>query len=166
VPQWVTARFPEGWDPKGSKELWPIDVRVALASHLTRSGVQTIVMERVAKVDGEDDIALFDRLSTEADAWMVYWPLGGRLTGKTFELGFLAKSLLQRELTIQQLPLFPEKGVFRWNVEEDRFEVGERGNRTRYFNSILAREPPILQWSDYVTLFRRALRFGMDLVAG
>ncbi|MHB8352213.1 MAG: hypothetical protein ACYDFT_05970 [Thermoplasmata archaeon] len=139
---------------------------MALASHLTQSGVPTIVMERASKFDGEDDISLFDRLSAEADAWRVYWPLGGRLTGKSFELGYLAKSLLQRELTIHQLSLFPEKGVFRWNVEEDRFEVGERGNRTPYFTSILARQPPILQWSDYVTLFRKALRFGTDLVNG
>ena len=164
VPMWISDHYPEGWTQAGSRSPGPLDVRVALAQHLVANGVKTLVMEREKPHSGEDDISLFARLSAGTDAWMYYLPLGGRQGGRDFEVGWLANSLERGEIQLDQLPILAEAGVLEWNVEEDRMIVAEKGNRHRYLSALVARQPPILRWSDYRTLFAKALRFGKDLL--
>lgn len=138
----------------------PMQVRREMGRVLASGGHHVILMEDVEDLRGEDLIEKFDRiLHTGVTDVVVYWPARAKMQTTYDEL-----ILLRERAGDPQRPnvwILHHEDVAR--IEEDRFQVKERGGRSRYLEAVARLGVRPLPWIDHAELLRIAHLLASEL---
>lgn len=124
---------PSAWaSPSSDANATPMDLRRELAEILRGYGHRAILMEDVEGLPEEDLVAKFDRLLEASSDVVILWPPGARMSTTYTELVLLRKAAERG--TLPRMWCLHHESVAR--IGEGRFEVLERGARSRYLTAV------------------------------
>jgi len=141
-----------------------MDMRRQLAEIL-RSGDHTVIlMEDEQDVEGQDLVQKFYRLLRDRAITdiLVYWPAHAKMPTTHDELILLRAMYAHRDPS--ELPaLWILHHVSVASITKDKFEVKEKGGRSRYLTAVARLGTRPLEWEDDQDLLERARLLSMEL---
>jgi hypothetical protein len=169
IPDLVRAALPGSWQALPTRELTPLDVRVALAHLLTLHEVPAIVMEAEETMFPRNLTAKFHELVIKhwVTDYYLYWPYGAARSGMDVEIGFLLEQMAgdTPKLESDRITVFYEDDGEKRRSAEIGFGGGgrleftplERTRRTRYHTDLVDLGAIARPWKNYPELFERVL---------
>lgn len=161
MPPSILVLGPSEWARDGPDRpvpMDPLEVRRGLAGQMKRTGAPALVLEDQEMTDAEDDFAFFERVvkENEVRTFVVYWPAAAKLHGLNVEIGHLLTRLSQKSLAPDAVVILAEERVVGIDHGKGVLTFAERGNRTRYHPSLIARGCVVRRWRTGATLRRLA----------
>jgi hypothetical protein len=137
---------PGEWQPSAlGQSRSPMDVRRHLAAIFVADGHDLVLMEDEKDEPGEDMVDKFDRLLHRGVTdIVVYWPAQAKMQTTYTELILLRDRAGDPKLP--QIWILHHSAVA--SIDRDKFEVKEKGNRSRYLTAIVKLGVHPLEWGS------------------
>lgn len=149
-------------DGKRVLDAKPLDVRRRIVAAM-KPFASSFVLEDEKQREHETNIEFLLRTLKERDVqkFVVFWPYGARLHGLGIEAGHLLSELAHDRLDPRFVVVLAERRALRVDPSRGVFEFAEPGNRTRYYQDLVAYGCPIRRWTTEASLLRlsRAIAF-------
>jgi len=131
-------------------------VRRELRDQVVRSrGIPCIVMEDFPDRPKHTDKFLGLIAEHNVDSIFIIWPYGSIHNGMDIELGHILGWLATKRWSPDAITIFTEHGVVTTDAEDHIIGHGEKGNRSRYYDDLLAYGVPYFHWRTLVGLHRQ-----------
>lgn len=134
---WEPAAAPKGYNP--------MEMRRRIAETFRKDGHKVVLMEDEPDRDGEDLVDKFDRLLREHGVTdiVVYWPAHAKMQTTYDEL------ILLRDRAHEKLPcIWIVHHVSVASIKQGKFEVKERGGRSRYLTAVARLGVDAREWDS------------------
>jgi hypothetical protein len=144
-----------------------LPIRQVLANILrTEYGVDVVIMEdEQPRSEDQTYTAKFLRLVRErrVESFFLLWPCRAQLNGMDVELGHILGGLERGSLQPDDVALLVEEGVIRTDEDGKILGHAETGNRTWYYEDLLAYGCPFYTWRTMRGLYANVAAAALDL---
>lgn len=164
LPEDLVGLLPRSWTRRGLDILSPIDIRAILVGLLRREGHDAVLMEDEPRQGREPLLRKFSRLVREhlKGRFFVYWPVKANMRGVAWELSHLGTRVDDQVLSAEQVHLFLQEGVAKYDEEGEMLLFLEEGGRSYYDSDLDLFGCRIHNWSDYESLMEKVIAFGKE----
>jgi hypothetical protein len=123
----------------------PLSTRKRIAGAWEKDGHEVLLMEQIKDVAGETILQKFDRLLRQGVTHVVvFWPPMAKMATTYTELVLLCDR--EEFLKKHKIHLWLVHHVSVASIDQDTFEVLEKGDRSRYLEAVVKLGPVALEW--------------------